>query len=88
LLRATQHPAHFLIQINVLIVLNKLEIAQLRREVIKLKAERDILNLRRDRREVRIHCEAPGAGRPTKCGSASAPIANAPALSRLSITPT
>ena len=42
------------------------EIAQLKREVIRLKAERDILKkagglLREaNRREVRIHCEAPG----------------------------
>jgi transposase-like protein len=48
----------------------QLEIARLNREVIKLKAERDILKKprptsRRNRREVRIHCEAPGdlAGR-------------------------
>ena len=43
----------------------QLEIARLKREVIKLKAERDILKKprptsRRNRREVRIHCEAPG----------------------------
>ena len=43
----------------------QLEIARLKREVIKLKAERDILKkprptLRRNRREVRFHCEAPG----------------------------
>ena len=44
----------------------QLEIAQLKREVAKLKAERDILKKkqpptsRRNRREVRIHCEAPG----------------------------
>jgi transposase-like protein len=43
----------------------QLEIAQLKREVIRLKAERDILKKprptsRRNRREVRIHCEAPG----------------------------
>jgi hypothetical protein len=40
----------------------QLEIAQLKREVIKLKAERDILKRptsRRNRREVRFHCEAP-----------------------------
>jgi putative transposase len=41
------------------------EIARLRREVTKLKAERDILKKprptsRRNRREVRLHCEAPG----------------------------
>ena len=43
----------------------QLEIARLKREVIKLKAERDILKKprptsRRNQREVRIHCEAPG----------------------------
>jgi transposase-like protein len=43
----------------------QLEIARLKREVIKLKAERDILKKarptsRRNRREVRLHCEAPG----------------------------
>ena len=43
----------------------QLEIAQLKREVLKLKAERDILKKprptsRRNRREVRLHCEAPG----------------------------
>ena len=43
----------------------QLEIAQLKREVIRLKAERDILKKprptsRRNRREVRFHCEAPG----------------------------
>jgi transposase-like protein len=43
----------------------QLEIAQLQREVIKLKAERDILKKprptsRRNRREVRLHREAPG----------------------------
>ena len=43
----------------------QLEIAQLKREVIKLKAERDILKkaaayLRRNRCEVRFCCEAPG----------------------------
>ena len=43
----------------------QLEIAQLKREVIKLKAERDILKKprptsRKNRCEVRIHCEAPG----------------------------
>jgi transposase-like protein len=43
----------------------QLEIARLKREVLKLKAERDILKKprptsRRNRREVRIHCEAPG----------------------------
>jgi transposase-like protein len=43
----------------------QLEIARLKREVIKLKAERDILKKprptsRKNRREVRIHCEAPG----------------------------
>ena len=43
----------------------QLEIAQLKREVIRLKAERDILKKaaatsRRSRREVRFHCEAPG----------------------------
>ncbi len=43
----------------------QLEIAQLKREVIRLKAERDILKkaaayFARNRREVRIHCEAPG----------------------------
>ena len=43
----------------------QLEIAQLKREVLKLKAERDILKKprptsRRSRREVRLHCEAPG----------------------------
>ena len=43
----------------------QLEIARLKREVIKLKAERDILKkprptLRGNRREVRIRCEAPG----------------------------
>ena len=43
----------------------QLEIAQLKREVAKLKAERDILKKprptsRRNRREVRFHCEAPG----------------------------
>src|SRR5471030_3351894 len=42
----------------------QLEIAQLKREVIKLKAERDILKKPRptsrgNRREVRFHCEAP-----------------------------
>ena len=43
----------------------QLEIARLKREVIKLKAERDILKKarptsRRNQREVRIHREAPG----------------------------
>ena len=43
----------------------QLEIAQLKREVIRLKAERDILKKvrptsRRNRCEVWIHCEAPG----------------------------
>jgi transposase len=42
----------------------QLEIARLKREVTKLKAERDILKncptSRRNRREVRFHCEAPG----------------------------
>ena len=44
----------------------QLEIAQLKREVIKLKAERDILKKSRGllregiRREVRLHREAPG----------------------------
>src|SRR6516164_917268 len=38
----------------------QLEIARLKREVAKLKAERDILKSRRNRREVRFHCEAPG----------------------------
>src|SRR5450631_3272042 len=44
----------------------QLEIARLKREVTKLKAERDILKKeprptsRRNRREVRFHCEAPG----------------------------
>jgi transposase-like protein len=42
----------------------ELEIARLKREVAKLKAERDILKSRptsrRNRREVRFHCEAPG----------------------------
>src|ERR1700691_4365030 len=43
----------------------QLEIAQLKREVLRLKAERDIQKKarptsRRNRREVRIHCEAPG----------------------------
>ena len=43
----------------------QLEIAQLRREVTKLKAERDILKkaaayFAKDRREVRFHREAPG----------------------------
>ena len=43
----------------------QLEIARLKREVAKLKAERDILKKaaptsRRKRREVRFHCEAPG----------------------------
>ena len=44
----------------------QLEIARLRREVAKLKAERDILKKaaayfpRRNQREVRVHCEAPG----------------------------
>src|SRR3954453_2373459 len=43
----------------------QLEIAQLKREVTKLKAERDILKKprptsRRNRREVRFRCEAPG----------------------------
>ncbi len=44
----------------------QLEIAQLKREVIRLKAERDILKKaavptsRRNRREVRLHREAPG----------------------------
>ena len=43
----------------------QLEIARLKREVIKLKAERDIVKKprptsRRNRREVRVHCEAPG----------------------------
>ena len=42
----------------------QLEIARLKREVTKLKAERDILKKqrptsRRNRREVRFHCEAP-----------------------------
>src|SRR5208282_102757 len=43
----------------------QLGIAQLKRAVIRLKAERDILRKprptsRRSRREVRLHCEAPG----------------------------
>src|SRR5438045_7781948 len=44
----------------------QLEIARLKREVTKLKAERDILkkrprpSSRRSRREIRFHCEAPG----------------------------
>ena len=43
----------------------QLEIARLKREVTKLKAERDILKKprptsRRNRHEVRFHCEAPG----------------------------
>ena len=43
----------------------QLEIARLRREVTTLKAERDILKKprptsRRNRREVRFHCEVPG----------------------------
>ena len=43
----------------------QLEIAQLKREVIRLKAERDILKKprptsRRNQREVRFYCEAPG----------------------------
>jgi hypothetical protein len=43
----------------------QLEIARLRRELAKLKAERDILKnprpaSRRNRREVRLHREAPG----------------------------
>ena len=43
----------------------QLEIARLKREVTKLKAERDILKKprptsRRNRREVLLHCEAPG----------------------------
>ena len=43
----------------------QLEIARLKREVIKLKAERDILKkaaayFAKNRREVRVHCEAPG----------------------------
>ena len=43
----------------------QLEIAQLKREVIRLKAERDILKkaaayFAKNRREVRFHCEAPG----------------------------
>jgi transposase-like protein len=42
----------------------QLEIAQLKREVAKLRAERDILKpqptSRRNRREVRFRCEAPG----------------------------
>lgn len=43
----------------------QLEIARLKREVLKLKAERDILKKprptsQRNRCEVRLHCEAPG----------------------------
>jgi transposase len=43
----------------------QLEIARLKREVAKLKAERDILKKprptsRRNRHEVLLHCEAPG----------------------------
>src|SRR6266403_5846516 len=43
----------------------QLEIAQLKREVLRLKAERDILKKprptsRRNRHEVRLRCEAPG----------------------------
>jgi hypothetical protein len=44
----------------------QLEIARLKREVTKLKAERDILkkkprpSSRRSRCEIRFHCEAPG----------------------------
>ena len=43
----------------------QLEIAQLKREVLRLKAERDILKKprptsRRSRREVRLHRDAPG----------------------------
>jgi transposase-like protein len=43
----------------------QLEIARLKREVIKLKGERDILKkaaayFAKNRCEVRIHCEAPG----------------------------
>jgi transposase len=42
----------------------QLEIGRFRREVAKLKAERDILKkarptLRESRHEVRLHCEAP-----------------------------
>ena len=43
----------------------QLEISRLKREVVRLKAERDILKKprptsRRNRYEVRFHCEAPG----------------------------
>ena len=42
----------------------QLEVARLKREVTKLKAERDILKSRptsrRNRREIRFRCEAPG----------------------------
>jgi transposase len=45
--------------------MKQLEITRLKREVAKLKAERDILKKprptsRRNRREVLLHCEAPG----------------------------
>ena len=59
----------------------QLEIAQLKREVLRLKAERDILKKprptsRRSRREVRLHREAPGdlaggSGRRSGCAGRS-----------------
>ena len=55
----------------------QLEIARLKREVIKLKAERDILKKPRptsprNRREVLLHCEAPGgSGRRIGCAGRS-----------------
>ena len=56
----------------------QLEIAQLKREVLKLKAERDILKKSRGllregiRREVRFYCEAPGdSGRRDGCAGRS-----------------
>ena len=54
----------------------QLELEQLRREVTRLKAERDILKKprptsRRTRCEMRVDCEAPGdlAGRVALCGA-------------------
>src|SRR5437588_1870436 len=54
----------------------QLEIARLKREVTKLKAERDILKSRptsrRNRREIRFRCEAPGgSGRRVGCARRS-----------------
>src|ERR1700733_4627866 len=63
----------------------QLEIARLKREVAKLKAERDILKKprpsRRNRREVLLHCEAPedlGRGLDVRGRSVSRGVASMP----------